>query len=237
MYIISLLFDSDGSASQEGMLRIGAFIVALLVTVMLHEIGHGLSALLYGDTTAKDNGRLTLNPAKHFDFMGLVMMMLVGFGWAKPVPVNVNNFENKRSGMIVVSLAGVFINLCLAFIFALVFVLLATVAVAYGSLQYYVLYFCYFFSYMMMMLNINFALFNILPLFPLDGYRLLSCFVPQSNGYMSFVRRYSMYIFLVLIMWQYLPIIGDYSPFTLYISNVGSWIYTSFTNFWQWVVL
>ncbi len=237
MYIISLLFDENGSASQLGMLRVGAFIVALLVTVMLHEIAHGYSALLYGDTTAKDYGRLTLNPKKHFDLMGLFMMFLVGFGWAKPVPVNANNFEKKRSGMIVVSLAGVVTNMLLAFIFASLDVVFGNIPVVYESVGYYLVYFGWYLSYMMLALNISFALFNILPLFPLDGYRLLSCFVPQSNAYMSFVRKYSMYIFLALILWQYLPIIGDFSPFTLYITELGGWIRNSFTSFWEWVIL
>lgn len=237
MYIISLLFDENGSASQLGMLRVGAFIVALLVTVMLHEIAHGYSALLYGDTTAKDYGRLTLNPKKHFDLMGLFMMFLVGFGWAKPVPVNANNFEKKRSGMIVVSLAGVVTNMLLAFIFASLYVVFGNIPVVYESVGYYLVYFGWYLSYMMLALNISFALFNILPLFPLDGYRLLSCFVPQSNAYMSFVRKYSMYIFLALILWQYLPIIGDFSPFTLYITELGGWIRNSFTSFWEWVIL
>ncbi len=235
MYIISLLFD-NGSITREGMLRVGAFVVALLVTVMLHEIAHGYCALLYGDRTAKDNGRLTLNPAKHFDPFGLLMMLIVGFGWARPVPVNVNNFEKKRTGMIVVSLAGVVTNLVLSFVFALGYVSLWGVSVVEGSTLYYFAYFAMYLSYLMLWLNINFALFNILPLFPLDGYRLLSCFVPQNNSYMAFVRKYSMYIFLALIMWQYLPIIGDYSPFTLYISNVGGWIADRFVSFWAWVI-
>lgn len=236
MYIISLLYSNGNSITREGLLCVVAFICALLITVMLHEIAHGVSALMYGDTTAKDYGRLTLNPAKHFDPMGILMMLLVGFGWAKPVPVNVNNFEKKRSGMIVVSFAGVVTNLLLSFIFMGLYIWTTTMTYSTEA-GYYALVFFVNFCYLMMWLNICFALFNILPLFPLDGYRLLSCFVPQSNRYMTFVRRYSMYIFLVLILWQYIPIIGDWSPLSLWISTVGDYIRNAFTLFWQWVIL
>ncbi len=236
MYIISLLYSYGNSISREGLLCVVAFVCALLITVMLHEIAHGLSALMYGDTTAKDYGRLTLNPAKHFDPMGILMMLLVGFGWAKPVPVNVNNFENNRSGMIVVSLAGVVTNLFLSFVFMALYVLCTTITYSTDA-GYYTLVFFINFAYLMMWLNICFALFNILPLFPLDGYRLLSCFVRQNNSYMTFVRRYSMYIFLALILWQYIPIIGDYSPLTLWIGNVGGYIKDAFYIFWRWVIV
>ena len=91
-------------------------LVAVCIALVLHEVAHGLVAKWNGDYTAKYSGRLSLNPLKHFDLIGFIMMMLVGFGYAKPVPVNPNNFKHYRRGLITVAIAGVIMNLILAFV-------------------------------------------------------------------------------------------------------------------------
>ena len=107
MYIYRLLTNNGQGLSREGLLNVVAFIAALFVALILHEIAHGLVALWNGDNTAKAYGRLSLNPLRHFDWVGLLLMLLVGFGWAKPVPINPNNFKRRKLGAITVSVAGV----------------------------------------------------------------------------------------------------------------------------------
>ena len=238
MYIVDLLrtnFVSGQSGfSREGLLNVLAFVVALLAAMILHEIAHGLVALWNGDRTAKMYGRLSLNPLRHFDWIGLAMMILVGFGWARPVPVNPNNFKKRRLGCITVSLAGVVTNLLLAFLFAMGAILFDKLlfGIEVGSAKYYVVYFLFALCMLAMMLNVNFALFNILPLYPLDGYRLLSCFVNERNGFMTFLRRYSLYIMLGFILLDYIPFVSAYSPLNLYIGWLGNKIYNGFLQFW-----
>lgn len=218
---------------REGLLNVLAFVVALLTALILHEIAHGLVALWNGDKTAKMYGRLSLNPLKHFDLIGLAMMVLVGFGWAKPVPVDPRNFKNRKLGCITVSIAGVVTNLILAFLFSMGTVLFGKIAVVPNSSMYYFVYFCEVLCAVTAQLNVSFALFNILPLYPLDGYRLLSCFVNERNNFMSFIRRYSLYILLGFILLNYIPYVSNYSPLNLYIGELGNIILSGFTGFWR----
>lgn len=232
MYIYRLLTANGGKVTREGLLNVLAFALALVFALTLHELAHGLVALWNGDDTAKINGRLSLNPAKHFDLTGLVMMFLVGFGWAKPVPVNPYNFKNRKVGAITVSVAGVVTNLLLAFFFALPYVAISQISVEVDTAKYYILYLLCNFSWFMVVLNVSFALFNLLPLYPLDGYRLCSCFVSQDNGAMRFLRRYSFYIMLGLIVLDYIPYVSTFSPLNLYIGWVGGKIRQGFCAFW-----
>ncbi len=236
MYIYELLTANDGTISREGMLNVLAFALALVFALTLHELAHGLVALWNGDPTAKFNGRLSLNPLRHFDLIGLLMMLLVGFGWAKPVPVNPNNFKNRKVGVITVSVAGVVTNLVLAFLFALPLVALGQVSNIQDLTQYYFWYFGIVFCGFMVTLNVSFALFNLLPLYPLDGYRLLSCFVDENNGFMRFLRKYSLYIMLAFIVLDYIPVVSQFSPFNLLIGWVGGKIKAGFLAFWGLII-
>ena len=213
-----------------------AFLVALVIALVLHELAHGLVALWNGDYTAKAFGRLTLNPVKHFDLYGFIMLLLVGFGWARPVPVNPNNFKNRKVGAITVSLAGVTTNLLLAFLFALPTVALGKVLVQINTALYYLVYFFYVMCSFTVSLNVSFALFNLLPLYPLDGYRLLSCFVDERRDIMRFLRRYSIYIMLALLMIDvlasYVPIMRNVSLYYWWVQWIGGWIRGGFLGFW-----
>lgn len=233
MFIIQLLTNGTGQITREGLLNVAAFIIALMIALILHELAHGLTAYAFGDDTAKVNGRLSLNPARHFNWVGFLMLIVVGFGFANPVPVNTNNFKNKKAGMIVVSIAGVLTNLLLGFFFAL-FLLL--VVMNGNGMNQYAYHFLKQLMELTLVLNINFALFNILPIFPLDGYRLLSCFVPQDNGFMRFMRKYSFIILLVLMVWNIFPIIDKYSPLYWYIGKFGSLIANGFIDFWRLIL-
>lgn len=213
-----------------------AFMVALVGAITLHEIAHGLVAYWNGDSTAKLYGRLTLNPVKHFDLVGFLMMLFVGFGWAKPVPVDPSQFKNRKVGCVTVSLAGIVTNILLAFIFAIPFVLIADAQAEPDSARYYVLYTLLQISNFMVSLNISFALFNILPLYPLDGYRFISCFVNENKGFMTFLRRYSLYIMLGLIILDYIPYVSQYSPLNLFVGWIGTQIRNGFLAFWRLII-
>lgn len=218
-----------------GLLYVLALLCAIVVALVLHEIAHGLVALWNGDPTAKMYGRLSLNPLKHFDLFGLLMMLIVGIGWAKPVPVDPRNFKKYKTGCVTVSVAGILMNIVLAFIFAMPYVILGNIRITSSTSDavYYLIAFFLYFSRLMVQLNVSFALFNLLPLFPLDGYRLLACFVSENNAYMRFVRKYSLYIMLGLILLENIPVIGAFTPLNLYIGTVGGWVQQGFIAFWR----
>ena len=179
-----------------------ASIVAIAVAISVHEFGHAYSAHLLGDDTAKMYGRMTLNPAKHLDAMGLIAMLIVHIGWAKPVPVNPNNFKNYKVGNIIVSLACVTANIITAIICILINKEINMYAINLIA-QYVIMY------------NVGFAAFNLLPIPPLDGWGIISSFIPYK--YNEIVYKYesmSSIIFLVLI------ITGAYSIFVSPIINV-----------------
>lgn len=179
-----------------------ASIVAIAVAISVHEFGHAYSAHLLGDDTAKMYGRMTLNPAKHLDAMGLIAMLIVHIGWAKPVPVNPNNFKNYKVGNIIVSLAGVTANIITAIICILINKYVNMDAI--NLIAYYV-----------MIYNVGFAAFNLLPIPPLDGWGVISSFIPYKYNEISYkYESMSSIIFLVLI------ITGAYSIFVSPISNI-----------------
>ncbi len=142
-------------------------IVALLMSLILHEIGHGFVALKCGDPTAKMMGRLSLDPRKHLDPIGMICMFFLGIGWAKPVPINPYNFRRRSRDMILVSFAGIFVNLILFLVSTFLYVLLYRHS---GSFWGYVR------QFLMILLtyNISLAVFNLVPVPPLDGYRLVN---------------------------------------------------------------
>ncbi len=170
-----------------------ALISGVILSLVVHENAHGFVALKCGDDTAKRRGRLTFNPLAHFDYAGLLLMLLVGFGWAKPVPINSNNFKNRKLGIILVSVAGVASNLVLAglnllllYLLTPYLIVLCQVASALRLIGYL---FLYFFQYMVT-LNIMLAFFNILPICPLDGFRLVDSLLPPVNGFSTFMYKY-----------------------------------------------
>ena len=180
-----------------------AFLVAIYFAIVLHEIAHGLVALWNGDDTAKASGRLSLDPIKHIDVTGAIMMLVIGIGWAKPVPINPNNFRRFKKGMITVSLAGIVTNLILTalslgLLAAVLAIYKAAAVEAYSAAWDVIQFFVVLFEYGAV-LNVSLAGFNLLPIYPLDGFRLVEILTKPGNGYVTFMRRYGLYVYFALI--------------------------------------
>ena len=185
-------------------------IVTLFMSITCHEYAHGWAAFKMGDSTAKDAGRLTFNPFRHMDPVG-TLLILVGapIGWAKPVPVNPNNFTGKyrgRRGTVIISLSGITANLLLAIG---AYLLQSVIQVSYavsgrdpagwaGNLMVYVLIFCLLMFYR----NIALAIFNLLPVPPLDGFKFISVFLPRSISIpaLRYERQIGLVFFLLIIV-------------------------------------
>ena len=201
-----------------------AVILASLGAIILHENAHGIVALWCGDETAKLQGRISLNPAKHFDIFGFIMFIVIGFGWARPVPVNPNNYKHRKLDSVLVALAGVFTNVVLAFIccglLAAFFAILKDVNEVNTSM-YYFLYFVEYLFFYGAVINLTLLAFNILPIYPLDGFRVIEALAPNSV-YVTFMRKYGTYILLGLIILSYaLSYVSPYlNVFSLYINAV-----------------
>ncbi len=227
---------------REALLACLAVAVAIVVALVSHEVSHGIVALMNGDDTARRAGRLSLNPLVHFDPVGLLLMLAVGFGFARPVPVNPQNYQNRRLGDVTVSIAGITANLLGAF-FSAAFYLLCYKWLAgteMDSAAYYISWFLTYLFLFLMSVNISFALFNILPLYPLDGYRFIAAFTGESNGFMTFLRRNSMYIMLGIIVldWVFtlVPALKIYSPFYWYFNVWGGMIKNGFIAMWRLII-
>jgi Zn-dependent protease len=172
----------------------------LLLALVLHEYAHARVAVAMGDFTPKLTGRLTLNPLSHIDPIGFIMLMVAHFGWAKPVMVNPRNFKDMKQGNILVALAGPAANFLVAFI------ALAAMMVMYKMGIRMTLGVKTVFS-MIVLYNINFGIFNLIPLPPLDGSKILLEFLPGDLAYRYMgIERYS---FIILIVMMMTPILGS----------------------------
>ena len=171
-------------------------VVPSLICITFHELSHGYVACRLADTTAKDAGRLTLNPIRHIDPMGLLMMVVFRFGWAKPVPVNMYRFRHPRRDMAITALAGPVSNLIIGIVFLFLYGLLYIPLNRAGTAGDWFLQMIYLTAYISLALMI----FNILPISPLDGSKVLYSFLPDQ-AYMTLMRyeRYGMIILLVRV--------------------------------------
>ena len=181
--------------ATEMLMLVLAYLIAIVFALMCHELAHGFVAYKCGDKTAKLEGRLSLNPAKHLDFWGSLSFLFVGFGWAKPVPINPLNFRNYKRDMALVSISGVITNILLAFLAVPLFMLCSRLD---PSTLFFV--FLTYLTMFLVVINISLAVFNLLPIYPLDGFNFINTFLKYGNKFSQFMYKYGSIILLVLII-------------------------------------
>ena len=191
-----------------GMLEIALMLPAIVIGLTFHELAHGWMAYRLGDDTAFRAGRITVNPIAHVDPIGLILLFVAGFGWAKPVPVNPNNFSGDAGkGMMLVSVAGPAANMVIAFIAAVLLGLNWQIAYMNEIL------------YIIIRINVVLAIFNLLPIPPLDGSKILAGMIPHKQEWLYNLETYGIIILLVLMF------------FTNIIGTVLNFFITPIVNF------
>ena len=186
------------NGSEMGFAEIITYVISCLVvifiTLPIHELAHGFVANKLGDPTARYLGRLTFNPLAHVDYIGAFSIIVFGFGWAKAVPVNMGNFKNPRRDMAITALAGPVSNLLMALVCNII-VCLFVYVIGFKSIVLY--YIVMFFNYISQ-ISVSLAVFNLIPIPPLDGSRIISAFLPPRIYYN--LMRYERYFFMILIV-------------------------------------
>ena len=184
--------------------------LAAIIALTVHEYCHGYAAYLLGDDTAKLNGRLTLNPLKHLDPYGAICLVLFHIGWAKPVPVNPNNFKDRKKGFAITAAAGPLSNLILgffsAFLYLLMFALVKDMTFESKNFTYNLIVNTLRFLLIFHSINVGLGLFNLLPIPPFDGSRLLNVFLPPKTYFA--IMKYERKIYFGVLAWL---LLGDYA--------------------------
>ena len=200
------------------------YVVILIMSVVVHEVSHGYAAYLLGDNTAKESGRLTLNPLKHLDMFGSIILPLLlilskasfVMGWAKPVPYNPSNLRNGRKGTFIVAIAGILANLFLAIVFGL----LIRLALHFGMPLFQgdntTITPFYHVALIIVLVNLVLAIFNLIPIPPLDGSKILFSFLPAHlRNIENFLERWGIFLLLFFIIFLW----GKISPIIFYLSS------------------
>ena len=188
-----------GSMDWWGLMGLLVSGIATLLCFTIHELCHGAVAYRLGDPTAKVSGRLTLNPIKHIDIAGLVMMLVAGVGWAKPVPVDMRNFKNPKRGMALTALAGPVSN----FLIALAAMAAASLIVRFAAVRLsWLLLLCFLSK--VALLSVGMGLFNLIPISPLDGSKVLFALLPDRIYYT--ILRYERFVMIAVILLTFLGV-------------------------------
>ena len=180
-------------------ISLGISALAAILCICVHESAHGLAALALGDPTAKQQGRISLNPLRHVDLVGLVMLAVAHVGWAKPVRIDPRYFKNPKAGMAITALAGPVSNFLLAFLTGFVAALCYFGSELHSGSK--LLYYLFEFFYTTTIISCGLGVFNLIPISPLDGSKVLYAFLPE-RAYFTLMRyeRYGMFLLIALVM-------------------------------------
>ena len=180
-------------------ISLGISALAAILGICVHESAHGLAALALGDPTAKQQGRISLNPLRHVDLVGLVMLAVAHVGWAKPVRIDPRYFKNPKAGMALTALAGPVSNFLLAFLTGFVAALCYFGSELHSGSK--LLYYLFEFFYTTTIISCGLGVFNLIPISPLDGSKVLYAFLPE-RAYFTLMRyeRYGMFLLIALVM-------------------------------------
>lgn len=223
-------------------LELVASFLAVVVVLTLHEFSHAFVAYKCGDPTPKWHGRLSVNPLRHFDPIGLLCFTLVGFGWAKPVPIDPNNFRKPRKGLALTASAGIVMNYITAFVFYPIFlVVFRYLSVPFLSdFLFYLTLFLYSYS-------LSFCVFNLLPFPPLDGFRIVDACSKKRGKIYTFLQKYGYYILIFLIAESFLcriftdylgvSVIGAQGVQIMGYLNILGWVMTFATKYLGFPIL
>ncbi len=205
--LLSIIRNSAMTGGEK-ILYILVMVFCVFLSLSVHEMSHGLAAYFMGDKTAKRMGRISINPLHHVDPFGALCLFIFGFGWAKPVPVNPWNFSNKKGGMAITALAGPLSNFIVAFIARLGSALLAGLTFeAAGSFLYNLATVTYWLCGCLAIMNIGLGVFNLVPIPPLDGSKILGAVIPQRMYFK--LMEYERYGFIILIILLNVPFFGN----------------------------
>lgn len=215
-----------------------ASFLAVMIIITLHEFAHAFVAYKCGDPTAKFSGRMTLNPIKHFDPIGIFMFAVAGFGWAKPVPVNPYNFRNYKWGSFWTSAAGIIINYLTAFLFCPIFALVYIYVLPQVAGTYAEIFLSSFFSTLFIS-SLSFCVFNLLPLYPLDGFRMVDALNTRKGKVYYFLYKNGYYILMGLVLLHFLagrvPMLGYFDVLGYALNYAVNFFSKPITYFWEWI--
>ncbi|MBQ8042989.1 MAG: site-2 protease family protein [Clostridia bacterium] len=187
--------------TREGLIEFLYFLPALLLSLAIHEFGHAYVAYKLGDRSQKAQGRLTLSPFAHIDWFGFISIALIGIGWGKPVMVDDRNFEKRGKGNMLVALAGPMFNLGLAVVVTIILKILMVVGVFANVATNNALAIVFNILLLMIEFNVIFAVFNLIPLPPFDGSKVLYYFLPyKAKQWFDKLEQYSFWILLILFL-------------------------------------
>ena len=237
---------------MDQIIEIIAGLVAVIFIFAPHEFAHAFIADKNGDSTARMQGRLSLNPLRHIDPTGFVLCALTGFGWAKPVPINPSNFRNYRKGMFWTAVAGVITNYIIAFVAYPLYLLIFKYVYVENYAFFYNNYFLscvvevlYLSFYLIYAYGMSVFVFNLLPLFPLDGFRVVESLTREINPVRRFLETYGKYILLILVLESFLcsTVVRYTDLYIIDYFNVLGWISKFAQNIigypikalWDWV--
>lgn len=232
--MIDFIFNYSGN---EFVIIVLAYLITIMFALSMHEYAHAKVAFNQGDYTPKSQGRLTLNPFKHIDPIGFLCLLLVGFGWAKPVQVNPVNFKEYRKGFFCVSVAGVLTNFVLAFFSAgllcLVQLIFNPLLTSTTNFIWYLYEFLIWLFSCSISINICLGIFNLIPVYPLDGFNIIQSFTREGNKFINFMARYGNLLLISLIL---VDSVIETTTGIGFFSTVVNFIEFPLLNFWSTLI-